>query len=602
LKEGIIEHKKYKLIDFVHIPLKVCPVVAILKIIDIIIFALVPSIQVLVTANIIDSVEKIYRGEISKNHIYISLLLLALMMAFTNINRQLVNFINLKIEMKMTEYYKMSIIQKRAKLKYQFIENNDTWELISRTCTDYVKKMMAGFASVLNMVLLIIQVISILCIIIAKIWIVGVLIILVSIPLFAIAIKLGEQTYEANKEAEKHRRRARYFHNMILTREGADERTLFGYSDQMNKVWYQKYENARIITAKTELKNYLHTKGSSIITVFLSMFIVGTLLNPLASGKLSLGTFIALIAAALELVQVMSWQLSGTMNRLANHKKYLDDLTKFMSLEEEDDILGTPEYSHIEPLKKIEFRNVSFRYPDTKEYILKNFSFVLMEKKHYAIVGVNGAGKTTLTKLLLGLYKDYEGEILINNKELKAYRNTQLKAYFNVVYQDFARYSLSIQENIELGDTESTNKASVEEAIHTMGLNKLIEELPEGRETVIGKESGKGVDLSGGQWQKVAIARAMVSRAQVTILDEPTAALDPVAESEVYHMFDTISKGKTTLFITHRLGAARLADEIIVINNGRVEEKGSHNELINKNCRYAEMFLAQRSWYDEKEE
>lgn len=601
VKTELASEKKYKLFDFVCIPFKVCPIATIIKILDIILYALVPSIQVLATANVIDAVEKMYYEGASKQNINVSLIVLLALLAFTSLNRQIINFINLKLEMKLTSYYKMNIIEKRAKLEYQHIENNDTWELISRTCTDFVKKMMAGFANVLNLAILIIQVFSLLLIIVMKMWWVGLLILLISVPLFSVAIKLGEQTYEANKEAKKYQRRARYYQSLILNRENVDERNLFGYTNKINEVWHDKYENARIISAKTELRNYIHVKGASIITVFISIFIIGTLLVPLSLGKLSIGIFIALITAALELVQVMSWQLSGTINRLADNKKFIEDLTNFMTLKEEEDVLGAPEYDSITPLNSIEFKDVSFRYPGMKEYILRHFSLRIEKNKHYAIVGINGAGKTTLTKLLLGLYSDYEGEILINDKEIHTYRNTELKAYFNVVYQDFVRYSISLKDNIALGNLQTTDSESMKEAVDTLGLNTLIEELPNGEETVIGKSRENGVDLSGGQWQRIAIARAMVSTAEVTILDEPTAALDPVAESEVYHMFDTISKGKTTIFITHRLGAARLADEIIVINNGKVEEKGNHNELMNRNGIYAEMFLAQRSWYDEEE-
>ena len=205
------------------------------------------------------------------------------------------------------------------------------------------------------------------------------------------------------------------------------------------------------------------------------------------------------------------------------------------------------------------------------------------------------------------MYQDYDGQILINNKDIKLYSLKELKAIFTVVYQDFAKYQVSADDNILLGDISQLNKKLAGESydmarrgaiLKEIDLEKVIKKLPEGLSTYLGKIKSKGVDLSGGEWQRLAVARALYSPAHVRILDEPTAALDPVAESNVYKMFGRISKGKTTIFITHRLGAARLADEIIVIDGGSVAEKGSHDELIKMDGIYATMFESQKSWYE----
>jgi ATP-binding cassette subfamily B protein len=237
---------------------------------------------------------------------------------------------------------------------------------------------------------------------------------------------------------------------------------------------------------------------------------------------------------------------------------------------------------------------------------LRDLSLCLEGSRHYAVAGINGAGKTTLTKLLTGLYGEYEGEILLNGKNLREYSQGELKGIFAVVYQDFARYFISVAENIALGDqsggtendeTGSSGTARREAVLRQIGLEDAVRELPRGADTDLGKIREGGSDLSGGQWQRLAIARALYRPSAVYILDEPTAALDPVAESEVYGMFGTISAGKPTIFITHRLGAARLADEIVVIDQGRVAEQGSHEALMEQGGIYAGMFESQRSWY-----
>ncbi len=305
--------------------------------------------------------------------------------------------------------------------------------------------------------------------------------------------------------------------------------------------------------------------------------------------------FISLVTATLSLVQMMSWHLSQVTNGLAKHTEYLRDLTRFCALSETKGALDLPAASV--SFGTIQFQNVSFRYPGTENDILHHFNLTLEPGRHYAIVGINGAGKTTLTKLLTGLYDSFEGEILIDGHSIREFSQAQLKAIFGVVYQDFAKYYIKAADNIALGNVLCYDEAKIREAAQFIGLDSVIGELPQGYDTYLGKIHEGAVDISGGQWQRFAIARALYNPAHIRILDEPTAALDPVAESEIYRMFGQISAGKSTIFITHRLGAARLADEIIVIDGGRVAEQGSHEELIAAGGIYAEMFEAQRSWY-----
>lgn len=414
---------------------------------------------------------------------------------------------------------------------------------------------------------------------------------------FALAIKGGKATYKASVEAEKHMRRANYLQSLLQSRENVEERALFGYVDSVNEKWLGKYEESRIINTKVRLKYFIRMKGSSLITVFLSIAITGVLLAPLSQGIITVGMFMGLVIGTLNLIQMMSWQLSWTMSELARNREYLKDLTKFSELSETDGALELPVDKNSVVFENIEFRNVSFKYPGTDRYILKNFNLRLEKDLHYAFVGINGAGKTTVTKLLTGLYDNYEGEILLNGRELRTYSQAELKALFAVVYQDFAKYYIPLKDNIALGNVLNFNDQEVQQVASIIGLDEEVKDLPMGYDTPLGKIIEGGVDLSGGQWQKVAIARALYNPAQIRILDEPTAALDPVAESNIYEMFGRISKGKSTIFITHRLGAAKLADQIIVIDDGQVKEQGTHDELLKLGGIYAEMFEAQRSWY-----
>lgn len=227
--------------------------------------------------------------------------------------------------------------------------------------------------------------------------------------------------------------------------------------------------------------------------------------------------------------------------------------------------------------------------------MLDDFSLKLEKGKHYAFVGVNGAGKTTMTKLMTGLYRDFKGEILLNGRDIRTYDAKALKSLCSVVFQDFARYQVPARDSIAVG--LPAREARVEDAVRTVGLRDAIDALPKGLDTPLGKIYEGGQDLSGGEWQRLAIARALVSGAPVRILDEPTAALDPMSESRFYEQFAGMSRGVTTLFISHRLGSTRLADRIFVIDGGRIAEEGTQAELLAAGGLFADMFEAQRSWY-----
>lgn len=597
MKTIIESGRKYGFADFIRIPFQVCPFYTIIKITNQVITSLLPSIQVLVTAAFIDTALAVFQKTVEQNAIYPPLLGLMLIVAYQYLSWQFMSCINLKFEMRLTEVYRSDIAEKRARLEYRHIEDNDTWNLINRTCAQPVEKINGGFSNLMSAANIVIRVGSLLVILTAQVWWAGLAIVAMSVPLFTLALKSGKEIYEENKEAQKFTRRADYLRSVLQGRDGVEERSLFGYTDAVNKKWHETYEAARKIDTEVTKKYYIRMKGSSLITVILSLLIIAVLLFPLKSHAITVGMFMGLVTTTLNLIQMMSWELSDTMSELAKNLEYLKDLTAFCGLSETKGALELPEESGKMSFESIEFCHVSFRYPGTETDILKDFNLRMESGRHYALVGVNGAGKTTITKLLTGMYDNYEGEIFINGKELRTYKLGELKALFSVVYQDFAKYQISVHDNIALGNILETKEENIKEAAAVIGLDPVIAALPDGYDTPLGKIKEKGVDLSGGEWQRVAIARALYNPALVRILDEPTAALDPVAESNIYEMFGRISLGKSTIFITHRLGAARLADEIVVIDAGRVAEQGSHEELLAGNGIYAEMFEAQRSWY-----
>jgi len=602
-----IENREYKLWDFFKIPFTVSPGLVSLQVIDKIIYALIPALQVLATASFIDTAIRIFNGQAGRNQIVFPLVCIILLVAHQYITFSLMGLVKAKMDIKLTEAFRTAVTQKRAMLEYRHVENNETWDLIERVGKDPSKRLSDGFDTLLRVGDIILRIGSVLLILVAQVWWVALVILCFGVPLLWLAVKSGKAHYDASKEAAKHTRRAQYLQDVLTGRDNVEERALFGYSDALNNSYYEKYLAAYKINMKAQRKRYVRLKSASLITVLVSVLITGVLIAPLGAGAISVGMFMGFVTATFGLAQMLSWELTYITGELADNREYLRDLTSFAKLSETPGATDIPAVQEVVP-QCIEFCNVSFKYPgeqevkhlanpQTEQMILKSLNMKLYAKKHYAFVGVNGAGKTTITKLLTGLYDNYTGNILIDGKNLREFTQAQLKAMFSIVYQDFAKYQIRLIDSIGIGNVNGISEQDIMRTIETLGLSKTVSKLPEGIQTPLGKIKENGIDLSGGEWQRIAIARSLISNAPIHILDEPTAALDPVAESDIYKLFAKISAGKSTIFITHRLGAARLADEIFVIADGYVAEQGTHDELINKNGMYAEMFEAQRGWY-----
>lgn len=285
-------------------------------------------------------------------------------------------------------------------------------------------------------------------------------------------------------------------------------------------------------------------------------------------------------------------------SNVAGQALYLDDLFSFFRIEPEILSPKNP-LAFPNPIREgFVFENVGFRYPDAQRWALRHLNFELRAGEVLAFVGENGAGKTTLVKLLSRLYDPDEGRILLDGRDLKDYSLEDLRANIGVIFQDFVRYYFNASDNIAVGRIDARSDSErIAAAAHRSLANEVIAKLPKGYEQMLGKLFKGGVDLSGGEWQKIAIARAYMREAQLLILDEPTAALDARAEFEVFQRFKDLAAGKTAAIISHRFSTVRMADRIIVLVDGRIVESGTHAELLAANGRYAELFELQAAGY-----
>jgi len=277
---------------------------------------------------------------------------------------------------------------------------------------------------------------------------------------------------------------------------------------------------------------------------------------------------------------------------------YLDDLFSFFEIKPE--IVQPPDPRPFPtPIRTgFVFDNVGFRYPGATRWAVRGLAFDLRAGETLALVGENGAGKTTLVKLLARLYDPDEGRILLDGHDLREYDLFALRANIGVIFQDFVRYHLTAADNIAVGRIEAReDRARIVDAAKRSLADEVIRKLPKGYEQMLGKRFQSGIDLSGGEWQKVAIARAYMRDAQLLILDEPTAALDARSEYEVFKRFKELSEGKTAVLISHRFSSVRMADRIVVMADGAVEAVGTHEELLAQRGRYAELFELQAAGY-----
>ena len=276
----------------------------------------------------------------------------------------------------------------------------------------------------------------------------------------------------------------------------------------------------------------------------------------------------------------------------------LDDLFGFFEMRPEILVSADPRPVPIPLQQGFVFENVGFRYPGAEAWAVRGLSFALKAGETLALVGENGAGKTTIVKLLARLYDPDEGRITLDGQDLRDYDLVGLRAAIGVIFQDFVRYNLTAADNIAVGRIDARDdRDRITLAAERSMAAEVIGKLPGAYDQMIGKRFRNGVELSGGEWQKLAIARAYMRGAQVLILDEPTAALDARAEYEVFQRFKELSAGRTAILISHRFSSVRMADRILVLSGGKVEATGSHDELLAQSGRYAELFELQAAGY-----
>jgi ATP-binding cassette subfamily B protein len=403
--------------------------------------------------------------------------------------------------------------------------------------------------------------------------------------------------YAKNFRQTPIRRQLDYLRQVGGSREAAKELRLFGLNafltDRFTRLSDEVYEENVALSRRKLVAGAVLSVIGTLGYYSAYAFVIWRTIQ----GELTIGTLTFLAGAILQASSNIQLTFS-TLSGIADQALFLTDLLAFFDMRptitSKPNALPAPR-----PIMRgFEFRNVSFSYPGSPRLILDRLNFHLHPGERVALIGENGQGKTTIVKLITRLYDPTEGQILLDGIDLREYDLDDLYSEIGVIFQDFMRYEMTARENIAVGRVEQLdNRELLKSAAEKSLADQVVGKLPLQYEQMLGRRFDGGVDLSGGEWQKVALARAYLRDAQLLILDEPTAALDARSEFEVFRRFAELTTGKMALFISHRFSTVRMADRIVVLENGKIAEEGSHDQLTSMGGRYAEMFELQASSY-----
>ncbi len=563
-----------------------------------------PVIGSLIGKEILNKLAEAYNGELTTFTVITGLLIVQFAYMFvTNIIGSVYNIAMRISGQIVSNHIKVSIMKKAKTIDVARYDSPEFYAKMENANREAGNRPIEMMRSTFSIVSTIISAVSFIAILVAINPIAPLLIILISIPSTIINFIYRRKNVNFMFRRSKDRRQMDYYSQTIVNKDLVKEVRMFDLSDEFCDRYQSVFDRYFKGLKKLILSEAMWNIGATVLTTAVNCALFIYLARGVYEGAYEIGNYSLYTGALSSIASCVSTLISTTAG-IYEGTLFINNVMTFMN--EEPTIvpmLDKPRDVLRHVGHRIEFRNVSFHYPGVDRNVLKNINLVIEPGETVVIVGLNGAGKTTLIKLLTRLYDPTEGTILLDGHDIREYDVKQLYSVFGIIFQDFGKYAVNVSENIAFGQIDK--KMDMDEVISAAAQSDacdFIDALPDKYETPLMRYfEDNGIELSIGQWQKVAIARAFYRDSDILVLDEPTASLDPMAEQEIFNQFETLRKDKTTFFVSHRLSSATTASKIIVLEYGELIEVGNHSELMKKRGRYYELFSTQAKRYVSKD-
>lgn len=487
------------------------------------------------------------------------------------------------------------ILSKASSLEVERFENAETYDALQNAYREVGSRPLGVLTQVIALVQAVITLVSISALMARLGWAILPLILIATLPTVWVSNRYGMEGYRMIRRRTHDARVQNYLGSILTSDSLVKEVRLFHFEPYLLERWQEYYRKFRGQLVPLVRARSFWSLAASVFSALVIGFATYLILKRSLEGHITVGDFSLFILGITQVQSQFSTLLNG-FSGLYQNVLYMRNLFEFLELPARDLDAGQEFRGTIDTL---EFEGVSFRYPLTDRDILKGVNFKIQKGQALALVGQNGAGKTTIVKLLTRLFEPTSGRILINGQDARGFSIRSLQQAMSIIFQDFGQYQMTVSENIALSDQSrpaEENRERIEHAAETAGA-QFIETLPDDYKTQLGRLFTGGRQLSGGQWQRLALARLYYRRASLLVFDEPTAALDANAEFEVIEALRKEAHSRITVIISHRFSTVRLADHIIVLENGIITESGSHEQLLESNQTYAQMYLLQARGY-----
>ncbi len=562
--------------------------------------AVIPASQIWLSKLIIDAVVAAIKSGGTNADIRRIVIIAALQFAIAalgslfgtlnNISQQL-------LQEQVSNRIQMALMEHADRLDLAFFERSESYDLIQQVQREATSRPAMMVSQTFGLLRTTLTFISMISLIVRLQWFLAVIALLAPIPAFISSTRYGWWGYQMMRRQSPARRMMSYLTTLMTTDTYHKEVKLFNlgpfFANRYRSIFDEYYAENRSLIVRRYLAGYAWGALSTLVSSATFLYVA---LRTVA-GKITLGDLTLFTQAAISIQSNFQGVLTG-LSSIYEHQLYLKTLFDLLEAKPAVDKPENPVPMRHPFQEGIEFRNVSHIYEGTGQPALRDVSFTISPGETIAIVGKNGAGKTTLVKLLARLYDPIEGQVLIDGHDVREYDPADLRNEIGVIFQDYVTYQLTARENIGLARTEFiSDMLLITDAAEKSGAHPVISGLPGGYDTLLGRWFADGHQLSGGEWQKVALARAFMRDAQILILDEPTASLDARAEYDLFLRMRELTADKTAVFISHRFSTVRLADRILVLEDGRLVEQGSHDELMALDGLYAELFSLQAASY-----